>query len=77
MDPEKVRAIAHLGGLAAHKKGTAHRFSREEAREAGRKGGLASHRVRERSASQPDVTEPLQAKPQAEPDEPAPESAPV
>ena len=75
MDPEKVRAIAHLGGLAAHKKGTAHRFSREEAREAGRKGGLASHRVR--AASQPEVTEPVETKPQVEPTEPAPESPPV
>lgn len=48
MDRAKVRAIAMLGGAAVHRKGTAHRFSREEAREAGRKGGLAPHRVRGR-----------------------------
>lgn len=43
MDPEKQRAIAHLGGKAAHKKGTAHTWTSEEARAAGRKGGQASH----------------------------------
>ena len=39
MDPEKQRKIASKGGRAAHKKGTAHEFTSEEAREAGRKGG--------------------------------------
>ena len=39
MDPEKQRAIASKGGKAAHAKGTAHEFTPEEAREAGRKGG--------------------------------------
>jgi len=39
MDPEKQRAIARKGGRAAHEKGSAHEFSPEEAREAGRKGG--------------------------------------
>jgi general stress protein YciG len=48
MDPEKVREIAHRGGLAVHAKGTAHRFTREEAIEAGRKGGVARHVVRGR-----------------------------
>ncbi|MDQ3058892.1 MAG: KGG domain-containing protein [Pseudomonadota bacterium] len=42
MDPEKQRDIASQGGKAAHEKGTAHEFSSEEAREAGRKGGQAS-----------------------------------
>jgi general stress protein YciG len=37
MDPEKQRAIARKGGKAAHAKGTAHKFTSEEAREAGRK----------------------------------------
>ncbi len=41
MDVEKQRAIASKGGRAAHEKGTAHEFTPEEAREAGRKGGLA------------------------------------
>lgn len=41
MDPAKQREIASKGGKAAHAKGTAHEFSSEEAREAGRKGGQA------------------------------------
>jgi len=41
MDPEKQREIARRGGRAAHEKGTAHEFSTDEAREAGRKGGIA------------------------------------
>ena len=40
MDPEKRREISSKGGKAAHEKGTAHQFSSDEAREAGRKGGL-------------------------------------
>ena len=39
MDEDKQREIASKGGQAAHKKGTAHEFDSEEAREAGRKGG--------------------------------------
>lgn len=46
MDPAMVRAIARKGGLAAHERGTAHRFTTDEAQEAGRKGGLAPHRSR-------------------------------
>ena len=42
MDPEQQRKIAREGGKAAHKKGTAHEFTSEEAKEAGRKGGEAS-----------------------------------
>ena len=41
MHPEKQRAIASKGGKAAHAKGTAHTFTREEAIRAGRKGGGA------------------------------------
>ncbi len=44
MDQEKQRSIASKGGKAAHAKGRAHEWSTEEAREAGRKGGAASHR---------------------------------
>ena len=44
MDRGRQREIARKGGKAAHVKGTAHEWSREEARVAGRKGGLASHR---------------------------------
>jgi len=39
MSPEKQREIASKGGKAAHAKGTAHEFTPQEAREAGRKGG--------------------------------------
>lgn len=39
MDPVKQREIASKGGKAAHAKGTAHEFTTEEAREAGKKGG--------------------------------------
>ena len=42
MTPEKQREIASKGGRAAHQKGTAHEWSSDEAREAGRKGGMAS-----------------------------------
>ncbi len=51
MDPEKQREIASKGGRAAHEKGTAHRWSEEEAKEAGRKGGAASHRNWHRTGS--------------------------
>src|SRR3954471_14652279 len=39
MDTEKQREIARKGGRAAHEKGTAHEFTADEARAAGRKGG--------------------------------------
>jgi len=44
MDRDKQRQIASKGGKAAHEKGTAHEWTAEEARAAGRKGGVASHR---------------------------------
>ncbi|HEY0592288.1 MAG TPA: KGG domain-containing protein [Thermoanaerobaculia bacterium] len=46
MDPEKQREIARKGGRAAHAKGTAHEFTSDEARSAGRKGGEAVSRNR-------------------------------
>lgn len=39
MDRQKQKEIASEGGRAAHRQGVAHEWSREEAREAGRKGG--------------------------------------
>src|SRR3954468_13955920 len=39
MDTERQREIARKGGRAAHEKGTAHEFTPDEARAAGRKGG--------------------------------------
>ena len=46
MDREKQRQIASKGGRAAHEKGTAHEWSSDEAREAGRRGGEAVSRDR-------------------------------
>jgi general stress protein YciG len=43
MDRDRVREIASKGGKAAHAAGTAHQFSSDEARVAGRKGGMAPH----------------------------------
>jgi uncharacterized protein len=42
MSPEKQREIASKGGRAAHEKGTAHEWTADEARTAGRKGGQVS-----------------------------------
>jgi general stress protein YciG len=42
MAPEKQREIASKGGRAAHEKGTAHEWTADEARSAGRKGGQVS-----------------------------------
>jgi general stress protein YciG len=50
MDRGKQKEIASKGGKAAHEKGTAHEWTSEEAREAGRKGGMASHRRKQEQA---------------------------
>lgn len=42
MDRAKQREIAAKGGRAAHKQGVAHEWTPEEARAAGRKGGMVS-----------------------------------
>jgi general stress protein YciG len=41
MDPAQQREIASQGGRASHQKGTGHEWNSDEARQAGRKGGLA------------------------------------
>jgi general stress protein YciG len=46
MDPARQRDIASKGGKAAHAKGTAHEWSADEARHAGRKGGEVVSRDR-------------------------------
>ena len=51
MDPSKQREIARKGGRAAHEKGTAHEFTPEEARLAGRKGGEVVSRDRAHMAA--------------------------
>jgi general stress protein YciG len=52
MDPQRQREIASEGGRAAHEKGTAHEFTSEEAREAGRKGGQARSANRRNALTQ-------------------------
>ncbi|SRR5258708_17582977 len=47
MPADKQREIASQGGMAAHARGTAHEFTPEEARKAGRKGGRAVSRNHE------------------------------
>ena len=42
MSIDKQREIASKGGRAAHEKGTAHEWTPDEARNAGRKGGQIS-----------------------------------
>lgn len=51
MDPAKQREIASKGGRAAHQKGTAHEWSSDEARNAGRKGGEVVSRDRTHMAA--------------------------
>jgi general stress protein YciG len=65
MSPEKQREIASKGGRAAHEKGTAHEWTSEEARSAGRKGGQISRGGRGRLADD------LQAAPATQADESA------
>src|SRR5438045_8949412 len=67
MSPEKQREIASKGGRAAHEKGTAHEWTADEARNAGRKGGQVSRGGRGR------LIVPTDAPPQASvsPDNPA------
>jgi general stress protein YciG len=61
MSPEKQREIASKGGRAAHQKGTAHEWTSEEARSAGRKGGQISRGGRGR------LIEPEQAETPSDP----------
>jgi general stress protein YciG len=63
MDRTKQRDIARMGGKAAHKKGTAHQWTREEAREAGRKGGIASYRRKQEQQTPEGGTETLRGSP--------------
>ena len=61
MTPEKQREIASKGGRAAHQKGTAHEWTSEEARSAGRKGGQISRGGRGRLPDEPMAEGPLAA----------------
>ena len=57
MDRTRVKEIASKGGRAAHAAGTAHQFSADEARNAGRKGGMAPHVRRGGVRRRPGATE--------------------
>jgi general stress protein YciG len=53
MHPDRQREIAKKGGIAAHKKGTAHEWTSEEARTAGKKGGQISRGGRGKLRAEP------------------------
>jgi len=58
MSAEKQREIASKGGRAAHEKGTAHEWTADEARNAGRKGGQVSRGGRGRLVVPSDAPQP-------------------
>jgi len=60
MDLDKQREIASKGGKAAHERGTAHEWTSEQAREAGRKGGLAGRRCAHEPSGEPTPSEATQ-----------------
>jgi len=61
MSAEKQREIASKGGRAAHEKGTAHEWTADEARNAGRKGGQVSRGGRGRLVVPSDAAAPADA----------------
>src|SRR5438105_6983852 len=61
MTPEKQREIASKGGRAAHQKGTAHEWTSDEARNAGRKGGQISRGGRGRLVEPPAIASEISA----------------
>jgi len=75
MSREKQREIASKGGRAAHEKGTAHEWTADEARNAGRKGGQVSRGGRGRLPAQPSDSQPASGVQRASPSELGTESA--
>jgi general stress protein YciG len=67
MSAEKQREIASKGGRAAHEKGTAHEWTADEARAAGRKGGQISRGGRGRLMTPDEPTAPIASNAGAEP----------
>ncbi|MGE5244106.1 MAG: KGG domain-containing protein [Betaproteobacteria bacterium] len=67
MSPEKQREIASKGGRAAHEKGTAHEWTADEARSAGRKGGQVSRGGRGRLLPAPEQSAPVAGVPAGSP----------
>lgn len=77
MSREKQREIASKGGRMAHLKGTAHEWTTEEARAAGRKGGMARHHSKQAATVgtnlddqpvRPDIQDPLTPPPPLDPE---------
>ena len=64
MDRTRVSEIARKGGKAAHAAGTAHQFTTDEARVAGKKGGVAPHIRRGRGPRRP-ASPPSSASPES------------
>lgn len=58
MDPQRMREIASMGGKAAHAQGTAHKYTPEEGRAAGKKGGLARTGRKDRKGDGPGEPKP-------------------
>jgi general stress protein YciG len=52
MDPERQKEIASMGGRKAHQNGTAHQWTKDSAKEAGKKGGKAAALSRRKKAAQ-------------------------
>jgi uncharacterized protein len=63
MSLQKRREIASRGGVAAHLKGTAHRWTRQEAREASLKGRRRPRLNPNRATAPPSSTLSLDAQP--------------
>lgn len=65
MDKAKQREIASKGGKAAHQQGTAHQWTSEEAKIAGRKGGTTSRGGRGRLGTAapeiPEIIDPIES----------------
>ena len=75
MSPERQREIARKGGIEAHRKGTAHEWTTEEARKAGSKGGAISRGGRGRKQERPSVPPPASVIPDRAPETEQPRSA--
>ena len=60
MTPEQRRMLGSRGGKTAHERGTAHKWTTEQAREAGRKGGTAARRTRRSTVAEQTEPEPTE-----------------
>jgi len=55
LDPARLAEISAQGGRAAHEAGTAHKFTSDEGKRAGRRGGLESHKRKREAAEREDA----------------------